>query len=84
MKYQTGQEPVVIILIIIISAVHASVPCTLILGHSHPLTATNFLDVVSPSLLGSSCSNYEITVTPLVCYHLACDLSITAAVYLAH
>ena len=42
--------------IIIISAVHATVgrwtpqltPCTSISSHSHPLTATNFLDVVSP------------------------------------
>ena len=49
------------IIIIIISAVHATAgrwppqltPCTSILSHPHPLTATNFLDVVSPSPFGS-------------------------------
>ena len=57
---------------IIISAVRATagrwppqlMPCTSILGHPHPLTATNFLDVVSPSLFGSPSYSFSFSGCP--------------------
>ena len=57
---------------IIISAVHATAgrwppqltPCTSILSHPHPLTATNFLDVVSPSPFGSPSYSFSFSGCP--------------------
>ena len=54
--------------VISISAIHTTagrrppqlVPCTSILNHSHPFTATNFLDVVSPSPFGSSSYSFFV------------------------
>ena len=56
LTWQSGGKCPTFTIIIIISAVHATAgrwppqltPCTSILSQSHPLTATNFLDVVSP------------------------------------
>ena len=65
-----------IIIIIIISAVHATVgkwppqltPCTSILSHPHPLTATSFLHVVSPSPVGSPSNSLSFSGCPFWCY----------------
>ena len=67
---------VVIIIIIITSAVHATAgrwppqlaPCTSILSRPHPLIATNFLDVVSPSPFGSSSYSFSFPGCPFWCY----------------
>ena len=64
-------------IIIIISAIHATAgkwppqlaPCTSILTHSHPLTATNFLDVVSPSPFGSPSYSLSFSGCPFWSYH---------------
>ena len=53
---------IIIMIIIVTPALYATpgrwpsqlTPCTSILSHSHPLIATNFLDVVSPPPFGSS------------------------------
>ena len=58
-------------IIIIISAVHATAgrwppqltPCTSILSHSHPLTATNF-----PSPFGSPSYSFSFSGCPFWCY----------------
>ena len=62
--------------ITIISAVHATagrwppqvVPCTSILSHSHPLTATNLRDVVSSSPFRSPTYSFSFTGCPFWCY----------------
>ena len=61
-----------LLVVIIISAVHATAgrwspqlsPCTSILSHSHPLTATNFLDVVSLSPFGSHSYSFSFSGCP--------------------
>ena len=63
---------IILIIIIIISAVHAAAgrwppqltPCTSILSHPHPLTATNFLHVVSPSPFGSPSYSFSFSGCP--------------------
>ena len=63
-------------IIIIISAVHATAgrwppqltPCTSILSHSHPLTATNSLDVVSPSPFMSPSYSFSFSGCSFSCY----------------
>ena len=70
---QNGKDKCIII---IISVVHATAdrgrpqlpPCISILSHSHPLTATNFLDVVSPSPFGSSSYSFSFSGCPFSCY----------------
>ena len=60
----------------IISAVHATAgrwppqltPCSLILNCPHPLIATNFLDVVSPSPFGSPSYLFSFSGCPFWCY----------------
>ena len=67
---------IIITIIIIISAVHGSAgrwppqltPCTSILSYSHPLTATNFLDVVSPSPFGFPSYWFSFSGCPFWCY----------------
>ena len=57
-------------------------PCTSILSHSHPLPATNFLNIVSPSPPGSSSHSSSFSGCPLRCYpdvahsgYMSCPLS---------
>ena len=65
-----------IIIIIIISAVHVTAgrlppqlaPCTSILSHSHPLTTTNFLYVVSPFPFRSPSYSFSFSGCPFWCY----------------
>ena len=60
------------IIIIFISAVYATAgrwlqqltPCTSILSQPHPLTAINFLDVVSPSPFGSPSYSFSFSGCP--------------------
>ena len=88
---------VVVIIIIIISAVHATAgrwppqptPCTSILSHPHPLTATNFLDVVSPSPFGfpfSGCPFWCYLGPPGVAHssYMSCPLSSCTALSLLY
>ena len=67
-----------ILIISIISAIHATAgrwptqlaPCTLILSHSHPLTATNFLHVVFPCPFRSYPYSFSFSGCPFW-YYLA-------------
>ena len=65
-----------VIIIIIISAVHATAGrwpshltlCTSILSHTHPLTAKNVLYIVSPSPFGSPSYSFSFSGCPFWCY----------------
>ena len=95
---KTTNKQTKIIIIIIISAVHATAgrwppklaTCTSILSHSHPLTATNFLDVVFPSPSYS----FSFSGCPFLCYlgppgvahsgYMSCPLSSHAPHFLSN
>ena len=82
------------LIIIIISAVHATAarsppqlaPYCSNLSHSNPMTATNFLDVVSPYPFGSASYPLSFSGCPFCCYlaHLVLLILATCPAHCPH